>query len=815
MFKNYFKTTFRHLWRQRLFTALNILGLAVSISACWVIYRIVSYEFSYEKNLPGKENVYRVLTGFVFDEKEQYNGGVAKPMYQGIRQEIGGIDYTVPLLGAGLKELQVNYSNGKPLMVDEPENVAATDSNYFTMLPYRWLAGNKRTAFAAPNSVVLTESRAKKYFPNQKLTGILNQTITYYSYSDTVTRSITGIVADYPTPTEFTTQEFCSLPTKAYEMAQWTNTNGSDKLYLQLKQGVKPAEITAKIDSLSAKKRRAFEATRTDNFKYKQWYELLPLKESHFATMLQWEDRKASKPVLYGLMGIALFLLLLACINYINMSIAGLPQRAKEIGVRKTLGSSRSRLISQFLSETFITTILAGVSSFVLSQLGFWLLSDIIPQGITPFANVWQLILFIIILAIIVTVLAGLYPGWLITKVKAVNVFRNTSLRQKNSSGFSLQKALIVFQFVIALVFITSAIIVAKQLQYVLNSDMGFNKDAVVLADVPWKYASNKNYAGKQFTLLAELKNIPGVQNVALGDAPMSRNYSSSQYDYTPNGKEPVSRQVFRKEVDTAYLRLYGMKLVAGRNIYASDTTNEYVINETAVHAFGFASPQDALGKMIGQQHAKFPIVGVVKDFHQQNFYTTIDPMAFESDKEGLSSFNIKLAGDPSRWQKTLKAIEKTWYQFYPPESFTYKFYDEAIANMYQQEENLAKLINLATAISIFISCLGLFGIAVLTAFQRTKEIGIRKVLGASVAGIVQLLSKEYVVLVIIATLIASPLVWWAMNKWLQKFAYRISIEWWMFLLAGMVALLLALITVSFQVIKAARVNPVKSLKTE
>ncbi|MGN6214339.1 ABC transporter permease [Parafilimonas sp.] len=815
MFKNYFKTTFRHLWRQRLFTALNILGLAISISACWVIYCIVSYEFSYEKNLPGKENIYRVLTGFVFDEKEQYNGGVSKPMYQGIRQEIVGIDYTVPLLGAGLKALQVNYSNGKPLMVDEPENVAATDSTYFTMLPYHWLAGNKRSAFTAPNSVVLTESRAKKYFPNQKLAGILNQTITYYGYQDTVTRTITGIVADYPTPTEFTTQEFCSLPAKAYEMAQWTNTNGSDKLYLQLKQGVNPAEITAKIDSLSAKKRRAFEATRTDNFKYKQWYELLPLKESHFATMLQWEERKASKPVLYGLMGIALFLLLLACINYINMSIAGLPQRAKEIGVRKTLGSSRSRLISQFLSETFITTILAGVSSFVLSQLGFWLLSDIIPQGITPFANVWQLIIFIIILAIIVTVLAGLYPGWLITKVKAVNVFRNTSLRQKNSSGFSLQKALIVFQFVIALVFITSAIIVAKQLQYVLNSDMGFNKDAVVLADVPWKYASNKNYAGKQFTLLAELKNIPGVQNAALGDAPMSRNYSSSQYDYTPNGKEPVSRQVFRKEVDTAYLRLYGMKLVAGRNIYASDTTNEYVINETAVHAFGFASPQDALGKMIGQQHAKFPIVGVVKDFHQQNFYTTIDPMAFESDKEGLSSFNIKLAGDPSRWQKTLKAIEKTWYQFYPPESFTYKFYDEAIANMYQQEENLAKLINLATAISIFISCLGLFGIAVLTAFQRTKEIGIRKVLGASVAGIVQLLSKEYVVLVIIATLIASPLVWWAMNKWLQKFAYRISIEWWMFLLAGMVALLLALITVSFQVIKAARVNPVKSLKTE
>lgn len=307
MFKNYFKTTLRHLWRQRLFTALNIFGLAISISACWIIYRIVSYEFSYEKNLPNRGNIYRILTGFVFDEKEQYNGGVSKPMYQGIRQQIGGIDYTVPLLGAGLKALQVNYINGKPLMVDEPENVAATDSTYFSMLPYYWLAGNKQTAFSAPNSVVLTESRAKKYFPNQKLADVLNQTITYYGYRDTVTRTITGIVADYPTPTEFTTQEFCSLPTKAYEMAQWTNTNGSDKLYLQLKNGTDPAWITAQVDSLSAKRRRAFEQAQTINFKYKQWYELLPLKESHFATFLQWEDRKASKPVLYGLMGVALF----------------------------------------------------------------------------------------------------------------------------------------------------------------------------------------------------------------------------------------------------------------------------------------------------------------------------------------------------------------------------------------------------------------------------------------------------------------------------------------------------------------------------
>jgi len=817
MLKKYFTTTLRHLWRHRLFTSLNILGLAVSISACWIIFRIVDYEFSYDRSLPNKDKIYRLVTGFVFDEKESYNGGVSAPIYQGVRQQVSGIDYAVPVLGKWLKAVEVNTSTGKPLIIDEPEGVVSTDSTYFTMVPYRWLSGNKSTALSAPENVVLTESRAKKYFPGKKPEEIINHTLTYYSFRDTIQRTITGIIADLKMPSEFTAQEFCSLSLKAYELTAWTNTNGSDKLYLQLKQGMQPAKVLNQIENLVTQKSKEFEQKNANHFKFKRWYQLLPLKDSHFSTYIEeYQIRKASKPVLYGLIGISLFLLTLACINYINMSVAGMPRRAKEIGVRKTLGSSHSQLIAQFLSETLLTVFLAAIFANMLSLVGFRMLKDIIPPGVTPSGDILQLAAFVILVSVVVTILAGLYPGWLITKVKTINVFRNFSVARNSAQKFSLQKALIVFQFVIALFFVTSSLIVGNQLHYTLTTDMGFNKDAVVLVDIPWKYANDKKYANKQFPLFNELKKNPGIHNISLGSAPMQTGYSSSQYEYAQEGKESVRRQVFKKWIDTAYINVYGMRLLAGRNIHASDTTNEFVINETAVHAFGFKSPQDAIGKFIGQSTEKFPIVGVVNDFHLQDFYKTIDPMAFESEKDNLSTFNIKLASnDPSQWQSTLKAVEKKWYQFYPPDTFSYKFYDETIQGMYEQEQHLAKLINLATGIAIFISCLGLFGLAVLTAFQRTKEIGIRKVLGASVAGIIQLLSKEYLGLVVIALLIASPIAWWAMNKWLQNFAYRIQIQWWMFLVAGFIGIVIAMITVSFQATKAAMANPVKSLRTE
>ncbi|MCG3118080.1 MAG: hypothetical protein ALAOOOJD_00214 [bacterium] len=817
MLKNYFKTSLRSLWRNRLFTTLNIFGLAIGISVCWMVFSIIRYEFSYDKNLSGKESIYRIVSSFILDDKESYNGGVSAPLYQGIQAQIAGMQHVVPFFEQWLSAAVIPKRDGSLLTIEEPEAIAATDSSYFNMLPYQWLAGNKSTALTSPESVVLTESRMQQYFPGKQPGEAMYQTITYYGFRDTLQKTVTGIVKDFSEPTEFTAKEFFALENKAYDLVAWTNTNGTDKLYLQFAENPTPDRVTAQIQSLADNKWKEFAQQRSISFSSTRRFELIPLPDVHFATHVHERNgRKASKPVMYGLAGIGLFLLILACINYINMSIAQIPQRAKEIGVRKTLGGSRGILIGQFMMETSLTILLAVSLASSIGQLGFWFLQDIIPPGIEPLDNLPELLFFASILAVTIILLAGLYPAWLITRVKTVNMFRNVAAKQSIGKKINLQKALIVFQFAIALVFITATLIGGQQLHYTLKSDMGFNKDAVALVDIPWKYRTNKLYEDKQFALFNELKSIPGIRDISLGSVPLQNGYTSSPFVYMKDGKEPVSRQLYKKWVDTAYVSLYDMRLLAGRNLLPSDATNEVVLNEAAVKAYGFASPQDAIGKILKQGDKLIPIVGVIKDFHMQNFYNQIEPAALMCDKKNLGAFNIKLYREhPEQWPTVMRSIEKKWNRFYPSGSFRYNFYDDAIRQLYTPEWNLAKLINLATAIAIFISCLGLFGMATFTAFRRTKEIGIRKVLGASVPQLASLLSKEFVKIVLIANVMAWPIAWYAMNRWLQNFAYRIDISWWIFALAGGVALAIALLTVSTQAIKVALTNPVEALRYE
>jgi len=745
-----------------------------------------------------------------FDGQEGHNVGVPKPLGQAIAAEVPGVAKVVPVAADYKEQVTIPQVQGEPKTFKSPDCLVKTNRSYFDLLPYHWLAGNPKQALEAPNKVVLTQSRAEKYFPKMAMEDIIGKTLIY---NDTVSMEVSGIVKDLGFPTSFYGKEFLPLPIDYPMQSDWGSTSSNDKLYVMLDQHNQQALIQQKIDAISRKNT----AVLFQKWRFSRKQELIPITDMHFTVEYGESNvHKANKPVLMGLIGVAAFLLLLAIINFVNLSTAQLPQKAKEIGVRKTMGSPRQQLIMQFLAETFIICLLAGLLSLFLTYLFNFSFKDLLPENMDEYTRYDQLGYFLVLFLIVTTILAGGYPAWVITKVNPIQTLRNQMAVHIGRASFSLRKALIVFQFVIAMLFIVSAIIVGQQLTYTLNKDLGFNKEAVLLVNIPWKKVRKDK--GTKFTLLQELRALKGIKEVAMGSAPLSSSFNSSNYDYRPTDTvQKKELQLYIKNIGEHYLSLYQMKLLAGRDLAPSDTVQEYLINETAMRSLGFKNPQEAIGQFIGEQdRPSYPIAGVIRDFHDGNFYKAIDPLVLLTRKQDLSTYNIKL--DPhhtENWQAIIKAIEKRWQAFYPEDSFEYKFYDRQIGELYEQEHQMSRIINLATAVAILISCLGLLGLVTLTAYQRTKEIGIRKVLGASVVGIVQLLSKDFLKLVLLAIVIASPLAWWAMQKWLQGFAYRVDIHWWVFVSAGVTAILIALITLSFQAIKAAVANPVKSLRNE
>ncbi|MGK6350425.1 FtsX-like permease family protein [Parapedobacter sp. DT-150] len=813
MIKNYIKTTFRHLWRNRLFTALNVLGLAIGISACWIIYRMVDYEYSFDKRFPDADSIYQLVSRSK-DEKGYEGGfaGVSKPVVNVLLNDVSGAALVVPMFYRYYNSVTVpNGDKDKPAVFDSNTGQVTTLPSYFDMIEYRWLAGNKQTALNAPDKVVLTEKKARGYFPDLTPDQMLGKTLIY---DDTLHKQVSGIVAalDYPNSFNLDNTEFMRVADADMNHDGWGAKNSNDLVFLKASSQTHPQHIVDQLNAVNKK----FNEELFAKFKYESWYELLPLSEKHFAAEFGAQTRTANKNVLYGLMAVGGFLLVLACINYINLSTALLPQRAREIGIRKTLGSTANSLINRFIGETFTVTLFAMLLSFLLTFLASRVFAAFLPEGMFEYVNYGGMFLFMLLLVTVISLLSGLYPAFLSTRVNTVNILKGQTEKTIGRNKLSLRKGLIVFQFLVAQVFIISAVITGQQLNYMLNKDLGFNKDAMLTIDVPYKVYNRSENKDKEFVLKNELERVPSLAGVALGDRPMNNSMMSNTYSYFRDTLE-IQQAMHLKFADTAYIGLYDLKLLAGRNIRPSDTINELVINEKAVTAFGFSSPEEAVGQMLVTPFNgnAYPIVGVVSDFHQFGLRAEIQPTAIASQKSNLHTFNIKLTKETAQWTGALKAIESEWNKVYPGVPFEYRFYDKFIEEFYESDRNTQILIRAATGITIFISCLGLFGLATLTAFQRSKEIGIRKVLGATVSGIVGLLSKDFVKLVLIAVVIASPIAWWAMNKWLEDFVYRIDIQWWMFAVAGAVAVIIALITVSWQAIRAAVANPVESLRDE
>ncbi|MEP6749227.1 MAG: ABC transporter permease [Bacteroidota bacterium] len=818
MIKNYFSVAFRNFWRNKTFSLINIFGLAIGISAALVIFLIVQYDFNFDKFHKDGDRIYRVVSNFSFSGEIYHNSGVTSPMGNTIRKEMTGLELVVPLRTAdGDTKVSIPVKgNAQPVIYKKQEHIVFADEAYFKMIHYNWLAGSAKTSLQQAYQVVLTEKMAKQYFPTLSATGIIGKEIYF---NDTVRANISGIVKDIEQNTDFVFTTFISRATledtrlRPEDWNEWNSTNSASQLLIKLTPGTSVASVEKGL-YLAYNKYRKKE--NEANSKDSTAFALQPLSDIHFNSDYgTFGPRLAHKPTLYGLLAVSVFLLLLGCINFINLTTAQSTQRAKEIGIRKTLGSSKKQLITQFLSETFLITAIAALLSITITPLLLKVFADFIPEGLHfNILNQPGIILFLLILVVSVTLLSGFYPAIILSGFKPVLVLKNQAYTNTGKTRNAvLRKTLTVSQFVIAQVFIIATILVSKQISYSLNKDLGFKKDAILFLSTSYRAEP-----GKKFLFIDKLKAIPEIAMLSLSNTPpTSDNTWSSTMKYK-DGKKEIESNVQLKMIDTNYLSLYKMKLLAGSNLPYSDTAKNMIINETYAKVLGFRNPHDAIGKTIEWNDRNLPIVGVAADFHQKSLHEIIKPLVLTCNIKQSRTLNISLQAQNAAgtvWKSAIAKIEKAWKEIYPEDDFEYHFLDESIAKYYTSEKHISSLLLWATGLAITISCLGLLGLVIYITNQRTKEIGIRKVIGATVGQLVTLLSKDFLKLIAIAFVIAVPIAWWGSYKWLENFAYKTTVSWWIFLSGGAIMFLTALIILGLRTFKAASMNPVESLRTE
>ena len=811
MLRNFLTVALRNIWRNKVFSLINVAGLAIGISASLVIFLIVDYEFSFEKFQKDRDRIFRIVSVMHFPDQEFKNSGSCLPLIPMVRQSIPAIEQSTTFWNQGQANVSIpSLTVGKNKFHKEDKIIWA-DDQYFRFFHYNWIAGNSENALNAPNKVVLTESRAKSYFPNTSLNDMLGKIIVY---DDTVQTMVTGIVRDLDQITDFTFKEFISY--KTYESyilkkrgnGDWGSISSASQFFIKLRQGTDAKTVEKQVQAERKKVEKNAYLSTTNH--------LQALSDIHFSQDYDnFDQRLASKKTLYGLVAVAGFLLLLACINFVNLTTAQSANRSREIGIRKTLGSSASQLIAQFLGETFVLTVLATCLSIALIPILLKIFSDFIPQGMKfDFATRPEVVAFSVLLLILVSFLSGFYPALVLSRFKPVLVLKNIGNSGEGRKAW-LRKALTFSQFVIAQFFIMATLVVAKQIRYSMNMDMGFNKEAILYLDIPYTY---KDADKRAKILYNQLLSVPGIRMVSIGgEPPASGNTNMSTMKFKKDGKD-IETTVEIKSADTNYIILYHLQLLAGRNLQQSDTAREYLANETYARFLGFRNPADIIGKLLERGNGiKLPIIGLVRDFHTKSSTDQIKPLVIATDGE-FDCIHILLerkGQNTEGWKRTIAEIGNRWKSIYPEEEYKYNFFDESIAKFYEGEQKMARLLNWSSALAIFISSLGLLGLVIHTTSQRTKEIGVRKVLGASVSQITALLSRDFLKLVILAFVIASPLAWWVMNHWLENYAYKTTISWWVFILTCVSMLVIAAMTMGIQTIRSARENPVKSLRSE
>ncbi len=813
MLKNYFKIAFRNLWNNKGYSAINIFGLAVGLAACLLITLYVIDELSYDRYNDKADRIYRINSDLHFGGGNLHITQTSDMMGELLKKDFPQVEeFTRIYSNEGAKLIKKGNA-----FINE-QNIAYVDSTFFRVFTLPAMHGNTKTALDEPNTMVVTESTAKKYFGTPD---VLGKTIEIKNDATTIPYKITAVIKDIPHNSHFNFDFMLSMKSANYQWGQLTSHNLNT--YLLLKKGTDYKAFEKNFDLYKTKYVLPYaqqfikiesmeEFERSGN---RLDYSLIPLTKIHLYSDYSFElSPSGNIQYVYIFSAVALFILLLACINFMNLSTAHSARRAKEVGIRKVLGTERKTLIIQFLVESTITAFIALVIALAIAYLVMPLFNAEAVKSLTmaDLLNI-KLLPILLLLPFAVGLLAGSYPAFFLSQFRPVVVLKGNS-----NSGFkksSLRNVLVVFQFATSVILISATIIVYKQLHYIQNTKLGFNKDQVLVINDT--YALNGKVKAFKNEVLAMNGVISGTISSFLPVSSSSRSDNTYSKDAVMDVDNAIDMQTWA--VDYDYLKTMGMEIVKGRNFspeFGTDST-AILITETTAKLLGYDDPINKnlyapAGEYEDNSFVPLHIIGVVKDFHFESLRQEIGPLCMRlGNSTGTISFKVAAASTGG----LINQIENKWKAMAPELPFSYRFLDDSFNEMYKNEQRVGSLAITFAVLAILIACLGLFGLVTYMAEQRTKEIGIRKVLGASITNVVTMISKDFLVLVAVACVIAFPVAWYAMDKWLADYAYRIDIEWWIFLAAGFTALAIALITISFKAIKAAIVNPAKSLRTE
>jgi len=809
MIKSYLKTAWRFLLKNKTFSFINIIGLATGTLCCLYILLYVQDQYSYDKHHQDVNNIYRVTTDLELTGDKHHSAASSPPITPAMKSDFAEVMQFTRVTnteGFGAKQHLLRYKE-KSFYQQEAVYV---DSTFFDMFRYHFVAGNASRVLAEPYSLVLFKPVADKLFGKEDPVGKMISIDNSFGKHDF---KVTGVIDESLGKTHIHASMFMSMNSGGLGQYVRQNSNwaGNNFLYAYIK--LRPDANVAALEKKLPDFLNKYGAAQLKEIGMKKVLHLQQITTIHTTPGFEHELTKTLDPsFLYILILIAVLIQVIACINFMNLSTARASKRAKEVGVRKVIGAGQGDLIKQFLGESFLLALIGVAIALPLLILLLPYLNQITRTDIPlSFFTNYRLWIMLLSLVVVTGLVAGSYPAFYLSAFKAIKVIKGNFTSHISAAG--IRRSLVVFQFVLSIVLVTGIIVIYSQLNYIKNKDLGFDKSQKLI----FNFYTNSTQS-KMPVFTNDLKALADVKAVSNADNYLGQFVPHDHGVYLAGGNMATATDAQNINTDENFVKANGIKLISGRDFRQGDSSR-VLINETLAKRLGL-NLQTAVGTRLYTKYEPNPatfveVAGVMKDFNYNSLHSEVKPFMLVYDGRQSDFNNIIVATNSSNYKAMLKKMEAIWHKDLPEVPFEYSFLDTEVQKQYETEITLSQIINSFTLVAIVISCLGLFGLAAFSAEQRSKEIGIRKVLGASVSGIVGLLSKDFLKLVMVALVIATPIAWWGMSKWLQAFVYRINISWWMFALAGLLAILIALFTVSFQAIKAALVNPVKSLRSE